>query len=237
MNTLNPHAVGQHEKVSLLLPWYLNKSLQGDELQQVEQHLRSCLICRREMQALDKLSKAVRQPSDLEMAAKLSFAGLKNKLPMPPAGVSASESFSNPVASQSYGLLRPLKTRNLLKAMPRFAYPYLAIAATVLMAVIPLLLYFPNAKLTANYYTLAAAKPEAVAGPQLRVVFSPALPKSQIDAVLQQIQGQVVDEPNSVGAYTVKLTHADSPNSSIEAALVFLRRQPVVVLAEPVLQP
>jgi hypothetical protein len=237
MNTLNPHAVGQHEKVSLLLPWYLNKSLQGDELQQVEQHLRSCLICRREMQALDKLSKAVRQPSDLEMAAKLSFAGLKNKLPMPPAGVSASESFSNPVASQSYGLLRPLKTRNLLKAMPRFAYPYLAIAATVFMAVIPLLLYFPNAKLTANYYTLAAAKPEAVAGPQLRVVFSPALPKSQIDAVLQQIQGQVVDEPNSVGAYTVKLTHADSPNSSIEAALAFLRRQPVVVLAEPVLQP
>jgi hypothetical protein len=233
MNTLNPHAVGQHEKVSLLLPWYLNKSLQSDELQQVEQHLRSCLLCRREMQALDKLSKAVRQASDLEMAAELSFAGLKNKLPMYPA----AESFSNPLARQSSGLFRPLKARSPHKALLRFSYPYLAIAATVLMAVIPLLLYFPDAKFKADYYTLAAAKTEAVTGPQLRVVFSPALPKSQIDAVLKQIQGQLIDEPNSVGAYTVRLTHADSPNNSVEAALAFLRRQPVVVLAEPVLQP
>ncbi len=237
MNTLNPHAVGQHQKASLLLPWYLNNSLQGDEQLQVEQHLRSCLLCRRELQALRQLSKAVRQASDLEMAAETSFAGLKNKLPIQSTGITASAPFSNPAAHWSSGLFRQSKTRSLHKAMPRFSYPYLAIAATVLMAVIPLVLYFPNAKLAADYYTLAAAKPEALAGPQLRVVFSPALPKSQIDAVLQQIQGQVIDMPNSVGAYTVKLTHAGSPNSSMEAALAFLRRQPVVVLAEPVLQP
>lgn len=38
-----------------LLPWYVNGSLEGDELRAVEQHLRSCLVCRREVEELREL--------------------------------------------------------------------------------------------------------------------------------------------------------------------------------------
>ena len=238
MSTQNPEANPQHQDVSLLLPWYVNNSLQNDERLLVEQHIRCCLLCRRELKGLVQLSKAVKHPADMEMIANASFADLKYKLPRHPKVMSASAELSNPVADHSAGWLRRLQKTGTYKVVPGFSHAYLAIAATVLMAVIPLALYYPDAKFATDYYTLAAAKPEVSAvGFQLRVVFSPALPKQQIDALLQQIHGRITDEPNSLGAYTVHLNQADSTDNSIAAALAFLRHQPDVVLVEPVLQP
>ena len=35
----------QHQQIQLLLPWYLNESLEHNDRQQVETHLRSCILC------------------------------------------------------------------------------------------------------------------------------------------------------------------------------------------------
>jgi len=57
---------------SELLPWYVNGTLEGEELLEVEQHLRSCLTCRREVEELRELRRGVQQaapeppPGDLE---------------------------------------------------------------------------------------------------------------------------------------------------------------------------
>jgi hypothetical protein len=89
---------------------------------------------------------------------------------------------------------------------------------------------------TADYYTLSAPEPESPVGAKLRVVFSKSLPDAGIDSLLEKIHGQLVDGPNSVGAYTVRLdTGKDSPDST--AATAFLRNQQNVMLAEPVIDP
>lgn len=54
---------------SELLPWFVNGTLEGEELHQVEEHLRSCLSCRREVEELRKLR-----------------SGVKEQAPVPPAG-------------------------------------------------------------------------------------------------------------------------------------------------------
>ncbi|MEI7997099.1 MAG: hypothetical protein WCH01_19575, partial [Methylococcaceae bacterium] len=63
MNQRSSPSTDQHRQLFLLLPWYLNKSLEQDELQQVESHLRNCIVCHRELVALRKLAAAVKQSS------------------------------------------------------------------------------------------------------------------------------------------------------------------------------
>lgn len=46
---------------SELLPWLVNGTLEGDERLEVEEHLRSCLVCRREVEQLRDLRREVRR--------------------------------------------------------------------------------------------------------------------------------------------------------------------------------
>lgn len=56
---MNPNAVPSHPEI--LLPWYVNGTLDGEELRQVEEHLRSCLACRREVDELRQLRRRVKE--------------------------------------------------------------------------------------------------------------------------------------------------------------------------------
>jgi len=43
-----------HKVVDALLPWYVNGTLEGDELEGVRRHLGECELCRREAEWLRK---------------------------------------------------------------------------------------------------------------------------------------------------------------------------------------
>ena len=77
----NPYSA--HHDISLLLPWYVNKTLQGDEIERVENHLKVCLTCRREIAILHKLAEAVQREGSLDSAAQASFSRLKKRLHSP----------------------------------------------------------------------------------------------------------------------------------------------------------
>jgi len=247
MNRHTSPPTEQHQQISLLLPWYLNNSLEQDEQQQVENHLRSCILCSRELLVLRKLAAAVKQPSALDVAAEASFAKLRpflktnvevlqnpepaNNQPTPGWSgkrVNAVPGFSGHAANQHrYSCL----LRLCGSPVTRFA-----IAASMLLAMIPLIMQYGRSPATTDYYTLSAAKPESPAGTKLRVVFSKSLPDAGIDALLEKIHGQLVEGPNSAGAYTVKLD-AGKDGLDSTAAVALLRNQPNVLLAEPVIEP
>jgi len=56
----------QHHQIELLLPWFLNESLEHNEWQQVETHLRSCIQCSGLLVERDK-PKLLKQPSKLSL--------------------------------------------------------------------------------------------------------------------------------------------------------------------------
>ena len=245
---MNRHAsppTDQHQKILLLLPWYLNKTLQQDEQRQVESHLRNCMLCSRELVALQKLAAAVKQSSDLDVAAEASFARLREKLP------TAEPDRKKPVLSNSPPTLvwsqkrakaapglfgNPANRYSRLSRLSGSTVTHFAIAASMLLAMIPLVMQYGRSPATTDYYTLSAAKPESPSGTKLRIVFSKSLPNAGIDLLLEKIHGQLVEGPNSVGAYTVRLG-ADKNSQDLTAAVALLRKQQNVLLVEPVIEP
>jgi hypothetical protein len=228
----------QHEQMLLLLPWYHNQSLDQDERQQVESHLHTCLICRREMKEVGKFAAAIKQSSVLDVAAEVSYARLQEKLkitkpvtqvPEPyqlkldekDKTASATSGFSWEASKQHRRSLR----FNTLK-LKRFA-----IAASVFLAFIPVMMQFGRQSSdTADYFTLSAAKPEVLGGTKLRVVFDKSLSMVGVESLLEKIHGKIIDGPNLVGGYTVRL------DSDKDAAIALLRNQQIVLLVEPVLE-
>lgn len=39
----------EHEKINLLLPWYINNTLNDDELSAVKHHLSACFMCNKDL--------------------------------------------------------------------------------------------------------------------------------------------------------------------------------------------
>lgn len=238
MNAQISSSTLSHADIALLLPWYVNQSLAFNESQQVEAHLKSCLICRRELVNLRKLSSAVQRSTDLDVAAEASFAGLRAKMQ------SAEQSRQAPApwsGTAKHWLGQRGRVDNGLFANRRRFWIVsgnsgkgLAIAASLLLVMVPAAMTYLPLSAMSQYYTLSSAKPDASPVGELRVVFARHVAEKEIDAALRQIDAVRVDGPNSVGAYTVKLG-AGGQNQA--AALGMLRGRQDVILAEPILQP
>lgn len=215
MNASNQYQ-NQHQEVELLLPWFVNNTLQGADLLKVENHIRDCLTCRRDLIALRKLSANIQGNSELDIAAASSFARLNTKMTTPAR--------SNPARSarRRWGM----EQRNF-----RFA----AAASLILAAVLPILL--PKfTDINQQYATLSADRAVTEPSSQLRVVFAKTASSSEIEATLALLHAQAVGDANSIGAINLRL---DPEQGSPEPAqaLAMLRNNPAVILAEPVLQP
>lgn len=224
-------SANSHANLVLLLPWYVNNTLNASEHQQVEQHLRSCLICRRELIALRKLAVEVKQATDLDVAAEASFAGLQAKLQK-----KSVMSVNTVVAFKTQADLSE-STENRPRLLS-FSAKGWAIAASLLLAMtLPLMMQNQQHDSDfAGYYTLSAAKPEVTHSNQVRVVFAKHLADKDVEGLLKKIHATKVDGPNSVGAYTLSFT-ADDQQNNLTESVALLRSQEGVILAEPVLTP
>ncbi len=245
MNRPTSPLTDEHQQIMLLLPWYLNKSLEKDERLRVERHLRNCILCNREMVALRKLATAVKQSSDLDVAAEASLASFRKKLQtadrvrQKPVSVSDRTTLVLPekraYVPSDLSVHATNKARRLLRLSGR-AGKHFAIAASMLLAMVPVVMQYGRSSGTTDYYTLSAAKPESPSGTQLRIVFSKSLPTTEINLLLEKIHGQLVEGPNSVGAYTARLS-TGKDSQDLTAAVALLRKQQNVLLVEPVIEP
>lgn len=224
MNTSLNDTQRQHQEIALLLPWLVNNSLEGDELSRVENHVRHCFICRRELADLRKLAAKVGQKSDLDIAAETSFARLGDKLAKP------AVTPCRPAAAARRGWS---SRRRIFRSS---GFRYALAASLVLSAMLPLVLKSLDDVYSDSFATLSAARPLADQSGELRVVFAKTASAGDIAALLQQLHGQQIGEANSVGALNIRL-HGDGDSPSLDQAIAMLRSRPEVLLAEPVLQP
>ena len=224
MNQTLSSSRDQHQKIQLLLPWYINQNLLKHEHRLVEDHIHHCLTCRRELDSLRKLAEAVARAPDLDLAAEASFASLWAKLPARAPGGTQSTAPAKTVMASGIG-------RFTHRAGVR-----LAMAACLLLTVIPSALYMARTNTAGDYYTLSAAKPESAGGKELRVVFAKSLSPAEIASILAEIHGRRIGELNSVGALTVRI-EADADSPRLQEAVGLLRIRQDVLLAEPIVQP
>jgi len=79
-----PEAFG-HDRAFGLLPWLVNGTLDATERDAVEQHARTCMVCRRELKEQRHLKAIVAEQPTIHVSAHVGLAELDRRLDAKPA--------------------------------------------------------------------------------------------------------------------------------------------------------
>ncbi len=202
-----PLNASEHAAVDALLPFYANRTLRGEELERVEQHLAACAACRREVDWLKDVFAACAAmaplPEGERKRAAGTFASGGPAMPGPPArGALAWRS-------------APAWMRMLLAAQ---------LAAVVFLGTLLSL----NAADESSYRTLGADVRPATAGDAIAVLFDPAISEAELRRVVTAVGARIVDGPTTTHAFVLAV-----PSGQSKAVVQRLRAEPGVRFAEP----
>jgi len=195
-----------HSRAFELLPWLVNGSLGAEERDAVEQHVRSCLACHRELKEQQRLRAALRAQPDVHLSPQTNFEKLARSLDGRPVH-----------RTQPARRFTPLL---------RFA----AAAAVAAIAVGAVLWLSPTHLDTrGDYQTLANGKP-AAAG-ELDIVFGQSVTQAEMQSLLEEIGGKIEAGPTGVGRYRVRLEAPIASGAQVDALLAKLNQDPRVRFA------
>lgn len=216
----------EHEDTCLLLPWYLNGTLAGEELQRVRQHIGMCLICRQQLTSLRQQVEFIEKHDQPLTPPEQSFARLMHRIKADrnPRGISGLMSwrFVSTIqnAWQSWSGRPPVWAVSLLMLMIATGGAFL----------------YQDFSESVAYRTLsdtpAAPGPEASVGRTLRVVFDGSLSLDDFHKLLRECGVTISAGPNSAGAYTLRAVAGNDAGQNI---LTCMREKPAVRFAEPVM--
>lgn len=230
MTQHNPKSHTEHQEIVSLLPWYVNKTLQGTELKAVESHLGTCLTCKRELAQLQKLAQAVIKEGSLDSAEQASFSRLKMRLH---GQQNLQQVVGNPIDTDNViQLSKPRKQRWSYSAINR---PALAMAAAMLLSLTVLLPRFvdKDMQLANSFRTLSEGQPEkTINANEIRVVFAENIDQQQKNTILDRVHGQIIDNPTAQGVYTIRLNR-DIAAKHLLDVVELLRKDNNVIFAEP----
>ncbi len=226
-----PHTA--HNDVWLLLPWYVNGTLEGRELDLVQQHLQVCITCRKELAVQQRLAEAIRNSSVIALSPQIAFSRLRERI--------GSGAQSPKAKTRGWRSLHRRCSdgwaRLSIGSLPRRAAIALSLFLLLIIGlVLPARHRIAPVNVEPKYHTLA--DPGSLPAPKendIRVVFAETVNQQQIGQLVLALGAQIVGGPSSVGAYTLRIAFGDSADHNIHAAVERLRRHPGVLFAEPAL--
>jgi hypothetical protein len=208
MNSSNPQPPGDaHARTQELLPWLLTGTLEGRELEQVQEHLLVCASCRADLARESRLRAAAPQDAP-PLDASAAFARLQPRLgPQETPGTANASAGWDPRPSAN--------DSRWLHALAAGQFGVIVVLA---------LLALPPGR-EPDYRALGAAT-----GPQgsLVATFQPDTPERELRRVLQGCGVRVVDGPTVTDAWQLQVA---GPRA--QGALQCLRAAPAVTLVQP----
>lgn len=214
----------RHDEAWLLLPWYVNGSLEGPEFALVQQHLKGCITCRKELAIQQRTARALHDSSVVTHSSQIAFSRLRRRI--------ATESQPR----RRWRVLWSHAVAGLLTASVRRRA---AIAFSLVLAIgiaLPMRHWLMPVNDEPEYHTLAdpAGLPAALKN-QIYVVFADRVGPDQIAWLLRAVDAKIVDGPNSLSVYTLRITADDRSDRDLVAVIRRLHRNPRVQFAEPAL--
>lgn len=206
-------AAAEHKVVDVLLPWFVNGTLEGEELELVQRHLAECPRCRHEVEWLRELHAACIAGESIP-GGSTAFRDLRRRLEQRRGG------------SLAIARLRRAWTRTRSWSRWAIAAQFLVIVA------LGALLYASNDGGPGQYRTLGAGNAATPGAASLVVVFDPSTPEGEVERILRATGARIVDGPTQANAYLL----AVRPGQTDRAAQA-LKAEPAAVLVEPLRAP
>lgn len=204
----------QCEDARLLIPWYVNGTLDRDDAALIERHRQTCAACEEEILAQTRLARSVAtsvEGEDEEGAAGRSWERLAARV--------AAEQAASPRAERTPRIAPVRDTATWLRrVLLGLTVPALGAAAIAIavVAVTP-----PSDIGPTPFQTLTGPGAE-VAGPRLRVRAGPDMTAEALTRIVGPLGAAVEDGPSTTGVFTLTPVEGADPDAIATA----LRKQP-----------
>lgn len=203
----------EHHELSVLLPWYVNETLEERDRGRVEAHLEVCASCRDDLVAQQRICAAIKAQPAVDYMPIASLKRLQARL-------DAQAEIAPTLAAPQ-------------QPMHRMPWRGWMAASIAVMAVAVALLAADRwaqveARLTQPKYrtvTTSAPRPE---GEVIRAVFSPTITLVELQTMLDEAQLRIVSGPTEAGVYSL----ASNSTLPVRESLAMLRRHSAVRFAE-----
>jgi anti-sigma factor RsiW len=196
-----------HKVADVLLPWFVNGTLDAEELAFVQQHVGECTRCQREVAWLRDLRAACIAGESMPGASTV-FRSLRRRLEAPAEG---QERGTAPITPRADG----------------GTWWRWAIAAQLVVIVAMGTLLLSGADVPAAYRTLSARSATALTTGSLVVIFDPTATGGEINRVLRGAGARIVDGPTPANAYVLEV-----PPGQSDRAAQALKADHIAVLVE-----
>jgi anti-sigma-K factor RskA len=208
MNTDNGK---RDESLELLLPWYVNGTLEAEERRQVEAYLERNSDARDEVALLRELRQQVKDEKIEHSPGELGLQRLKREIKQAGAQPDGADRMTGRTVTVA-SFWRPLAVAACL-------------AVVVQAGVMVGLGGWPGSDVE------IASGTAGLTPPVLQVTFEPGATEQEIRDVLQSAGASIADGPTALGVYNLRLV--DAGTTTVDEALATLRaRADVVTFAE-----
>jgi uncharacterized protein YbaR (Trm112 family) len=194
------------ERMDLLLPWYLNRTLEKGEKEEVKKHLLSCPICRQELGQI-KQEQGLYQSAGEEIPIPQTFPHLLAE-----------------IEKQEEGRIWQRITSLIPRPQPALAATLIIAQSLVIIGLIALLALNPWGAGERFYRTLSGPSLVAGKGPRLSILFQDRVQEKSMREVILEIEGTIVNGPTPMGLYTVELRSQMTPEE-LESVIASLRQK------------
>ena len=195
-----------HSDASLMLPWLANGRLAGAERARIEEHVRGCAQCTREVALQRRLCEVLTEPERVTYAPGPSFRKLMDRIDGRKT-VTATESGPS--------RLRTLAFRGRSAWRP----PGLAWAASFLLLMGFVGLAATTYRWSQPRYITHTAAPAASSAAVLHVAFLPSLSITEVGEALHRAGAHVVEGPDAAGIVGVVPVAASTDGADASADL------------------
>lgn len=208
-----PFDGSEHAAADVLLPFYVNGTLHGEELAFVEQHVLACEACRQEADWLRLVYAACAASPLLQDAAHAVSAAHAGSASHGPVEYSHAQHGIRRRIREDWRRTRPW-TRWLIAAQ----LAAIAVLGGIVTTEAPV----------APYRTLGGGNASAHMRDTVAVMFDPSISAAELRRIVLAANARIVDGPSATDVFVLEV-----PPDRIRPALALLRKEPAVRLAEP----
>lgn len=212
----------EHQKIWDLLPWYVNRTLEAAEQDIVKEHLKTCITCRIELSQQQRIFEKIQQSDLLQQVSQVSLAQLKKRI--------------NDQGKSNTSMVLSRSGKELRSSSQWIGFvKYTALAASLLIMATPFMLIstIDQSELRGEYRTLANPSAGESLHNRIRIVFANQPDPEQIESILNNVSGHIINGPSQNGVYEVQIGYGQPDLQNISDAIARLRKNPRVVFAEP----